>query len=185
MNYAYIRVSTAEQNTDRQRIAFEAMNIDHIFEEKISGKDTNRPQLQMMLQSLERGDTVYITELSRLARSTLDFLSILQDLTAKGVELVSLKEQFDTTTPQGRMFITINAAFAEYERGIIKQRQAEGIKAALNRGVHFGKVKEPMPDNWHQIKQDYKDGKITAPVAMELAGMKRSRFFANMKEGEK
>ena len=106
-NIAYIRVSTAEQNEARQKEALQKYNIDRWFIEKASGKDLNRPKLQEMLEYIREDDVVYVEECSRLGRSTADLLATVQKIEAAGAQFVSLKEQFDTTTPAGRMQMTM------------------------------------------------------------------------------
>jgi len=113
---AYIRVSAIDQNTDRQEIALSELNINKYFTEKISGKNTDRPQLKKMFEYIREGDTVYIESISRLACSTKDLFIIVQQLHDKSVDLVSLKENIDTTTPQGRFILTIFGALSELER---------------------------------------------------------------------
>ncbi len=112
--------------------------IEKIFTEKISGKDRNRPELQKMLDFVREGDTVIIESISRLARSTRDFLNILDELEKKHVALVSLKEQIDTTTPTGRFLVSIFAALAQLEREQILSRQKEGIAAQKAAGTYTG-----------------------------------------------
>jgi len=103
---------------------------DRIFIEKLSGKDTKRPMLQSLMNTVRKGDIVVVESISRFARNTRDLLSLVEKLTKKGVEFVSLKEHIDTTTPPGRFTLTVFAAVAELERDYILQRQAEGITAA-------------------------------------------------------
>jgi len=109
MNVAYVRVSTAEQNEAPQVEALRSHNIDKWFTEKISGKNTHRPQLQAMLDFVREGDTVYIHDFSRLARSTKDLLELVEQLQAKGVHLISNKEHLDTSTPTGKLMLTMIA----------------------------------------------------------------------------
>ena len=126
-NIAYVRVSTVDQNEDRQIEALKKHKIDKWFTEKISGKDMKRPQLEAMLDYVREGDTVYIHDFSRLARSTKDLLSIVEQLQGKGVELVSNKENLDSSTPSGKLMITMIAAINEFERANLLERQREGI----------------------------------------------------------
>jgi DNA invertase Pin-like site-specific DNA recombinase len=119
VNIAYVRVSSADQNTARQLEALKNYNIDKYYEEKISGKDTNRPMLKAMLEFAREGDTVYIESISRLARNTLDFLKIVEQLTEKGIKLISLKESIDTSTPQGKFMLSVFAALSQLERDTI------------------------------------------------------------------
>ena len=116
MNIAYVRVSTIEQNEARQLEGLQKYNIDKWFTEKISAKDTNRPQLQLMLEFAREGDTIFIHDFSRLARSTKDLLDIVEKLKIKGVHLVSNKENIDTSTPTGKLMLTMIGAINEFER---------------------------------------------------------------------
>jgi len=111
MRVAYERVSTAGQSTMRQDVMMQEHQIEKVFTEKVSGKDRNRPELQKMLDFVREGDTVVIESISRLARSTRDFLNILDELERKHVGLVSLKEQIDTSTPTGRFLVSIDTNF--------------------------------------------------------------------------
>ena len=133
-NIAYVRVSTVEQNDERQREALAAYQIDKWFCEKVSGKDTNRPQLQAMLEFVREGDTVYVHDFSRLARSTVDTLA------AKGVHLVSRKEAVDSSTPTGKLMLTMIGAIAEFERANLLERQREGIAIAKREGKYKGRT---------------------------------------------
>lgn len=130
-NIAYVRVSTIEQNEGRQKAALQSYAIDKWFIEKVSGKSTDRPKLQEMLEYIREDDTVYVGEFSRLGRSTSDLLSIVQRIEDAGAKFVSLKEQFDTKTPAGKLQMTMLAAISEFERDMILERQREGI--ALDR----------------------------------------------------
>nr|UVN02374.1 MAG: hypothetical protein [Bacteriophage sp.]UVY11050.1 MAG: hypothetical protein [Bacteriophage sp.] len=126
-NVGYVRVSTVDQNEARQVEALKKHNIEKWFTEKVSGKDTNRPQLQLMLDYVREGDTVYIHDFSRLARSTKDLLEIVETLNKKGVHLVSNKENIDSSTPTGKLMLTMIGAIAEFERQNLLERQKEGI----------------------------------------------------------
>ena len=132
MKIFYLRVSTDGQNLDRQRELAKSEKAEKIFEEKISGKDTNRPELQKMLDFCREGDVVCVESISRLARSTRDLLNIIDKLNKKEVGFISYKENIDTTTPQGRFILTIFGALAELEREQTLQRQREGIEIAKN-----------------------------------------------------
>ena len=145
-NIAYIRVSTAEQNEVRQKVALQKYNIDRWFIEKASGKDLNRPKLQEMLEYIREDDIVYVEEFSRLGRSTADLLATVQKIEAAGAQFVSLKEQFDTTTPAGRLQMTMMAAIAEFERDMILERQREGIAIAKAAGKYKGRKEITVPN---------------------------------------
>lgn len=130
-NIAYVRVSTVDQNESRQREALEKYNIDKWFVEKASGKTMKRPKLQEMLEYIREDDVVYVEEFSRLGRTAVDLLSIVKKIEDAGAKFVSLKENFDTSTPTGRLQLTMMAAIAEFEREMILERQREGIAIAI------------------------------------------------------
>ena len=144
MNVAYVRVSTVEQNEARQIEALKPHGIDKWFTEKISGKNTQRPQLQAMLDFVREGDTVFIHDFSRLARSTKDLLTLVEQLQNKGVHLISNKENLDTSTPTGKLMLTMIGAIATFERELMLERQAEGIELAKQRGVYKGRKPTAM-----------------------------------------
>lgn len=127
MNIGYVRVSTVDQNEERQIEGLQKFQIDKFFTEKISGKDTNRPELQNMMEFVREGDTVYVHDFSRLARSTKDLLDIVEQLNQKKVHLVSNKENIDSSTPQGKLMLTMIGAIYEFERVNMLERQREGI----------------------------------------------------------
>ncbi len=181
----YARVSTAEQNEARQLQSFESYTekIKKVFIDKLSGKDTKRPQLRAMLDYVREGDVVVVSDFSRLARSTKDMLQIVQELTDKGVGLISLKENVDTDTPQGRFMLTVFAALAELERETILQRQREGIAIAKQEGKYRGR--SPLPFNEDKFRaecQKWRDGEQTAIETMKKLDMKRNRFYKIVKD---
>lgn len=179
----YARVSTAEQNVERQLVSLKEYGADKIYVDKLSGKDTNRPQLQKMLEYLREGDTLVISEYSRLARSTQDLLQLVKQLTDKGVKIVSLKENFDTSTPQGEFILTMFAGLAELERKLTLQRQAEGIAIAKAQGKYKGR--QPIPydvDKFHRECRKWLDGQQTAAATMRKMEMKPNRFYRIAKE---
>lgn len=137
-NIAYVRVSTVEQNEQRQVEALEKYNIDKWFIEKVSGKNTKRPQLQAMLDYVREGDTIHIHDLSRLARNTKDLLEIVEKLEEKNVSLVSNHENIDSNTPTGKLMLTMIGAIAEFERANLLERQREGIAIAKAEGKYRG-----------------------------------------------
>ena len=143
---AYVRVSTAEQNEARQREALAVRGIDKWFIEKASGKNTDRPEFQKMLDWVREGDTIYIHDLSRIARSTKDLLDLLDVLREKGVALVSGKESIDTSTATGKLLVTMVAAINEFERANLLERQKEGIAIAKREGKYKGRKAVTVPD---------------------------------------
>lgn len=161
MNVAYIRVSTEEQNEARQVEAMKQYNIEKWFKEKASAKDTNRPQLQAMLDFVREGDTIHIHDFSRLARSTKDLLDIVDRLNAKGVTLVSNKENIDTSTSTGKLMLTMIGAIAEFERENLLERQREGIAIAKQQGKYRGGQRKKIDnDKFDELFEKYKQRKI-------------------------
>ncbi len=138
-NIAYVRVSSVDQNEERQLAALKSYSIDKIFSEKISARSTNRPQLSAMLDYVREGDTVYIHDFSRLARSTIDLLQLVQRLQDKSVKLISIKEKIDTGTPTGKLMLQMIAAINEFERENLLERQREGVALAKARGAYHGR----------------------------------------------
>lgn len=143
---AYVRVSTADQNEARQREALASRDIEKWFVEKISAKDTARPEYQRMLDWVREGDTIYIHDLSRIARSTKDLLELLDMLKTKGVALVSDKEAIDTSSATGKLMITMIAAINEFERANLLERQREGIAIAKRQGKYKGRKAVSVPN---------------------------------------
>ena len=145
MNIAYIRVSTVEQNEQRQIEAMKPFTIEKWFIEKISAKDTNRPKLQELLEFAREGDTIHVHDFSRLARSTKDLLDIVEQLTQKNIYLVSNKENIDTSTPTGKLMLTMIGAINEFERYNLLERQREGIAIAKRNGKYTGGKRKNVP----------------------------------------
>lgn len=139
MNIAYVRVSSVDQNEARQREALIKYNIEKWYVEKVSGKNTNRVQLQAMLEFAREGDTIYIHDLSRLARNTVDLLKIVELLNRKQIHLVSNKESIDSSTPTGKLMLTMIGAINQFERENLKERQREGIEIAKRNGRYKGR----------------------------------------------
>ena len=168
MNIAYVRVSTVEQNDSRQREALERHNIDKWFCEKVSGKDTNRTKLKEMLEFAREGDTIYIHDFSRIARSTKDLLSIVEMLNEKKINLVSNKENIDTSTPTGKLMLTMIGAINEFERMNLLERQREGIEIAKKEGKYKGR-KEVKIEGFENHYQRYMRREVSkAQLAREL-----------------
>lgn len=180
---AYVRVSTVEQNEARQREALKAFNIDKWFVEKASGKDAKRPVLQEMLEYIREDDIVYVEEFSRLGRSTADLLATVQKIEDSGAKFVSLKENFDTKTPAGKLQMTMMAAIAEFERAMILERQREGIAIAKREGKYKGRKAVSVP-NIEEYYQKYmtRQGTKTS-IAAEL-GISRTTLDKLFKEYE-
>ena len=183
MRVFYVRCSTIEQNEARQLKMAEEQNAEKVFVDKASGKDTNRAAFKEMMAFVRAGDTVVVESISRIARNTRDLLSIVSELTEKGVEFVSLKENIDTTTPQGRFMLTVFGALAELERENILERQREGIEIAKSEGKYKGR--KPIDYDEAQMKalcKKWRAGEITATAAMKKLGLKPNTFYRRVKE---
>ena len=181
MKIGYIRVSTQEQNTMRQEALMEALGVDEVYIDRMSGKNANRPELQKMMEYVRKGETVIVESISRFARNTRDLLELVEKLTAKGVEFVSKKEAIDTTTPTGKFMLTVFGAVAELEREYILQRQREGIAIAKANGVYRGRKPVQRPE-FDQVVALWRSGELTAAEAMRRLDMKSSTVYRRVKE---
>lgn len=182
MRIGYVRVSTLEQNLERQKEGLEKYNIDEWFEEKVSGKNTNREKLEEMLRFVRKGDTVYVHSLDRLARNIKDLLDIVDQLTKKEVHIISAKENIDTTTATGKLMLGLLGVIAEFERTNMLERQREGIDIARREGKYKGRKRIEYPDNWKEVYDKWNSRKITAVEAMNLTGLKKNTFYNLLNE---
>ena len=180
MKYAYIRVSTVEQNEDRQVEAMKKHDIPahNYFVEKISGKNTDRPELQKLLATVKTGDTIYIHDFSRLSRSVSDLLRLVDDLNARGVHLVSNKENLDTSTPTGKLMLTMIGAINEFERTNLLERQREGIACARERGVYGDPVDKKL---FETLYTKMLCGKLTKADMARQLGITRPTLYKMIK----
>lgn len=175
MLVGYARVSTVDQNEDRQMEALKKEGCEKIYLDKLSGKDTNRPALKEMFSFIREGDTVLVTEFSRFSRSTRDLLDLVQQLTDKKVDFRSLKENVDTTTPAGKLALTIFAGLAEFERTLILERQAEGIAIAKQKGKHLGRKKAVVDEKkFIELYNGWKKGYYMQKKIMDECKISRS-----------
>ncbi|MFB1082493.1 recombinase family protein [Jeotgalibacillus sp. JSM ZJ347] len=181
----YCRVSTQGQNPQRQIVALEEKGAEKIFMDKLSGKNKNRPQLQDMMNFIREGDTLVVESISRLARNTKDFLEIVYDLTEKGVEVISLKENIDTATVQGKFICTVFGALYELERESTRQRQREGIELAKANGVPFGRPPIQVDHIFMSEYQKWKSGEQTAVSTYKKLDISRSSFYRKVKHIER
>ena len=181
----YIRVSTEHQETARQQEIMCDYQVDRIFSEKLSGANTDRPQLRAMLDYVREGDTLFVESISRLGRSTKDLLNIIDTLTDKGVILISHKEKIDTDTPTGKFMLTVFAALSQLEREQLKQRQREGIEIAKAQGKYTGR--KPIPTDWTRFGQLYGEWRaknITGSDFMRRMDMSANTFYRRVREYE-
>lgn len=179
---AYIRVSAVDQNLESQKELLQKCTINKWFEEKISGKNTVRPQLQAMLEYVREGDTVYVKDLSRLARNTKDLLDIVEYLTNKGVALKSIKESIDTSSNFGKLMITFLAAIYEFERANLLERQRDGIAVAKLKGKYKGRKKVDKPANFSEVYQKWLNREIKSITAIRELNISEYAFYKFVKE---
>ena len=183
MRVGYIRVSTVEQHEDRQvKDLTENAKVSKVFIDKMSGKDTNRPQFNAMLEFVREGDTVVVSSYDRLARSTADLLATIETLKAKGVNVISMKEQLDTSTPQGKLMLTFFAGIATFERELMLQRQKEGIAIAKAEGKYKGRAKIERPSDWTELKTQYLHRELTATELAKRCNVSRPVVYKWLKE---
>jgi len=183
MRVGYVRCSTIEQNEARQLKMMNEQGAEKIFIDKASGKNTDRTAFKEMMSFVRSEDIVIVESISRIARNTRDLLLIVSELTEKGVEFVSLKENIDTTSPQGRFMLTVFGALAELERESILERQREGIEIAKEEGKYKGRKPVSVDeDKFKAVCKRWKDGEITATTAMKELGLKPNTFYRRVKE---
>ncbi len=186
MKIGYVRVSTAEQNTIRQEVLMRELGVDKVYIDKASGKNTARQELQNMLQFAREGDTVIVESYSRLARSTRDLLDNVDKLKNKGVEFISKKEAIDTSTPAGRLMLTIFAGLYQFERECTLERQAEGIAEAKKAGKYKGRKPITVDDGkFEGLYTEWKAGRITAVAMQKALGLTASTFYRRIKTYER
>lgn len=181
MKIGYVRTSTTDQNTARQEVLMQELGVDQVFIDRMSGKNTDRPELKKIVNFVRAGDIVIVESISRFARNTRDLLELIEQLTAKGVEFISKKESINTTTPSGKFMLTIFGAVAELEREYILQRQREGIAIAKAQGIYKGRKPIERPE-FRQVVTLWRKGGITAVEAMRRLDMKPSTFYRKVRE---
>lgn len=182
MKYAYIRVSTIEQHEDRQIEAIKKYDIpkENYYIEKVSGKNLDRPELKKLLEVAQAGDTIHIHDFSRLSRSTSDLLKIVEELNDRGITLVSNKENLDTSTPTGKLMLTMIGAINEFERMNLLERQHEGINIAKEKGVYA--KKEVDMEKLAELKKDVDRKLISVTTAAKELGITRKTWYIKVKE---
>lgn len=176
MKIGYIRVSSREQNTARQEELMKSLGVEKVYIDRLSGKDTDRPQLLEMMGYVREGDSVTVESISRFARNTKDLLELTEQLSNKRVQFISQKEDIDTDTPAGKFMLTVFGAVAELEREYIRQRQREGIEIAKAQGKYKGRP-EKQHEDFAGVYAQWKGKKITATFASRQLGISRSTFY--------
>lgn len=182
MKVGFIRVSTEDQNTIRQEILMKQLGVERVYIEIASGKSrTGRPQLEAMMDFVREGDVVVVESISRFARSTRDLLTLVEQLTEKGVGFVSQKESIDTNTPQGKFMLTVFGAMAELEREQTLQRQREGIAAAKAAGKYKGRKPIEIEDSLvKSVHDQWYKREITTSHAVKLLNVSSRTFYRRM-----
>jgi DNA invertase Pin-like site-specific DNA recombinase len=166
MLIGYARVSTTGQNLESQIEHLQAEGCETIFQEKLTGFDRRRPQLEKMLGTLQEGDTLLVTSLDRLARSTHDLFSITQRIEGAEASFRSLREPWaDTTSSMGKFLLTVFAGLSELERNLINERTDEGRTSARKRGVKFGRKFKLTPHQQDQVRTMLKEGTSIRAIA--------------------
>jgi DNA invertase Pin-like site-specific DNA recombinase len=177
----YCRVSTTDQNMAAQLELLHKAGCDEIFKEKLSGSNIDRPELKKLLAYIRKGDTVTVTKLDRLARSTKDLLGIAEEIKKKGADFEVLNINLDTKSPTGQMMLTMLAAIAEFERGIMLERQREGIDIAKEEGKYKGR--KPIEDTkLKQVQTLIESGKSISKAVSEV-GISRRTYYKAIEEG--
>ena len=183
-NVGYIRVSTVEQHTDRQ-LADLDVALDVVFTDRISGKNTDRPQLQAMLRHVREGDVLYVHSLDRLARSLVDLRRLVDDLTSRGVEVRFLAEGLtftgSTGDPMATLMLNLLASFAEFERHVLLARQREGIAQAKARGVYTGRKPSLNTEQARELRDRAASGEAKSALAREF-GISRETVYAYLRQ---
>lgn len=194
--YAYVRVSTQDQNEDRQVIALKEAGVpeSHIYMDKLSGKDFERPQYKKLLRKLDKHSVLFIKSIDRLGRNYEDLWEQWRIITKeKGADIVVIDMPILDTRREKNLLgtfisdiiLALLSYVAENERTNIRQRQAEGIAAAKLKGIKFGRPPIPLPDNFHKLHQDWRSGKISMKEAARACNMSPKTFYSKAVKYEK
>lgn len=189
MLVGYVRVSSLDQNPERQLEELKAMQVEKIFMDKLSGKNVERPELQNMLNFVREGDTLVVHSLDRLARNLSDLLTMVQDLTGRGVSVRFLNERLDfdagkEASPVAKLMLSMVGAFAEFERSMIKRRQAEGIALAKERGVYKGRPRSVTDEQIQKLRSLMNLGVPLSTAARQI-GISRTTAYKYLKDNSR
>ena len=180
----YIRVSSMDQNPDRQ---LEGVEVDRVYTDKISAKDVNRPELQALLSFVREGDTIVVHSMDRLARNLDDLRSLVKSQTEKGIQIEFIKEGLTFSgedSPMATLLLSVMGAFAEFERALIKERQREGIELAKKRGVYKGRKKSLSEDQIELLKSQIANGETKASIARAF-NISRETLYQYLKQSSR
>ena len=186
MKYGYVRVSTKGQNTARQDVLMKQLGVDEVFVDKCSGKNTDRPEFHKMMAALREGDTVVVESYSRMSRSTKDLLETVEKLNEMGVYFISKKENIDTSSPYGRLILTVIAGINQFEREVMLDRQREGIDAmpvvdgkrvSARNGRAMGRPATERTAEFDAMLERQRKGEISVQEACTALGIGRSTWY--------
>jgi len=180
--FGYGRVSTLDQNLEAQADALTAAGANKLFIEKITGTKTSRPELDKLREQMRHGDTLVITRLDRLGRSAKDLLSISGELEDNGVALEVLEQNINTTTPEGKLFFTLIAAFAEFEHSLMVARTKDGLAAARARGRVGGRKPKLTVAQKKHVKKLYDERELTVREIAEMFNITPPTVYAALKD---
>ena len=181
MRVGYIRTSKKEQNPDLQRRELEAFGCEKIFEESISSRKEDRPQLRAALDYCREGDALVVWKLDRLGRSLRELIDLVNELQDRGVEFVSLRESLDTTTPGGKLVFHVFASVAEFERDLIRERTMAGLEAARVRGRKGGRKRAMDAKKVALASKLLKDRQTPVSEVCEAVGVSRATLYRYLK----
>jgi len=182
--YGYARVSTKEQDLNRQIDLLESYNCNEILTEKMTGTKADRPELERLLDKLRPGDMVVVESFSRLGRSTKDLINLVNCFEENDIKLISSKENFDTSTPQGRLMMTVFQAFSQFERDLIVERTKEGLQSARARGRKGGRPRVKQKDIDKAIKLYDTKAHSLAEIE-EMSGVSKATLYRYLQERKK
>lgn len=174
--YGYARVSTQGQELNRQLDMLKHYNCNEILTEKITGTKADRPELNRLKDKVREGDIVVVESFSRLGRSTKDLIELVEWFENKGVKLISIKENFDTTTPQGKLMLTVFQAFSQFERDLIAQRTREGLESSRARGRKGGRPKVKGKDIDKAVRL-YNSKEYSIAEIVQMTGVSQSTLY--------
>ena len=183
MKVGYVRISTKDQNTARQDELMKKLEVEKVYTDRMSGKNTDRPELHKMMDFVREGDTVIVESFSRFARNIRDLLDLTDTLKFKGVKFISKKESIDTSKPAGEFMLAVFGALAELERKNILERQAEGIAIAKAEGRMNGRPRKAV-DTFESVYLDAKAGKISASEGARQLQISRTTWYRKAREYE-
>ena len=190
MRVGYVRVSSLDQNPDRQIEDLKSQGVEKLFIDQVSGKDVDRAELQKMLSFVREGDAMYVHSLDRLARNLADLLMLVQDLTGRGVSVHFLGEKLDfdagkDASPTSKLMLSMIGAFAEFERSMIRRRQAEGIALAKERGAYKGRKRSVTDEQLDKVRSLIDLG-VPMTVAAQKVGISRTTAYKylNVHQGQ-